>query len=119
MIINMQEVLLNLGGKPFVREEFASPSGDGSSSLVPLRLGDALIEGLMQPDRTQRRDAKENIRRSRLAEAIFDALGNDSGTITVTNEDQRLLLDAVNSYLAHPRAVAEAIRLIDPAQYGE
>ena len=111
MKIDMNEVLTMIGGKPFLRQEEAE-------SPLPLRIGDVLLSALqLPPQRDERRSAKESIQRSRLAERIYDALEAEDGTVEVSSADQTTLLKAAESSLGHPRALAEAIRIIDPVLY--
>lgn len=111
MKLDTTKTLNTRSGEPFVRP-VAGTDGE------PLTIGWACVEALDLPPASGAALSKEEkLKRDKLAGRIYDAMTGQTKTLDLAAADQVLLTTVLDQFLASPRALAEAIRLIDPAGY--
>ena len=98
-------------GEPFQRPV-------SKDTTEPLTIGWACVEALDAPPAEGTLTKVEKIKRDRLATRIFEAMMKGE-PVDLAAEDQVLLTQVLDRFLATPRALAEAIRLVDPESFAK
>lgn len=109
MKLDVTKTLNTRSGEPYLRPL-------PNDKTEPLTIGWACVEALdTPPSQGEPLSKMDKLKRDKLAGRIFDAMTSKPKTVELAADDQVLLTSVLDRFLASPRALAEAIRLIDPA----